>query len=169
MHAAIRDRNVDAMRLIANRDTVNEPTGYGGHSPLHTACMMHKFEEGIEFLIAAGANVNVQDDMGWTPLHCGWTPLHAACAAGNLDVIDELIAAGADIDAQTTDGEQNTPLHLASQRGNVKVVTKLLENGAEATIKNKENCFPRDVSSLPSIQNVFSQFGGGVSLKAAFS
>ena len=44
----------------------------------------------------------------------GWTPLHSAVSAGHEDIAQELLAAGADVNAET--GGKRTPLHYAVSR-----------------------------------------------------
>lgn len=58
----------------------------------------------------------------------GATPLHLAAASGRLEIVELLLAYGADIQAQTSDGY--TPLHTAAWRGRVAVVGCLLNHGA---------------------------------------
>ena len=41
----------------------------------------------------------------------GWTPLHSAVSAGHQDIAEELLAASADVNAETTG--KRTPLHYA--------------------------------------------------------
>lgn len=43
------------------------------------------------------------------PLREGWTPLHEACNYGNYSIAQELIKAGANINARATGN--TTPLH----------------------------------------------------------
>ena len=67
----------------------------------------------VRELIAAGANVNQQDNNGLTPLH--W-----AAENGHQAVVQALIAAGADINQQDNDGW--TPLlHAAGWDGHQAV------------------------------------------------
>ena len=75
-------------------------------------------------LIAAGANVNAEDDDDSKPLHM----------AGNASVASVLIAAGANVNAKNDAGW--TPLHSAASRGNASVVSLLLAAGAEVNAKN---------------------------------
>ena len=58
-----------------------------------------------------------------------------ACKFGHLDVVKELIAAGVDINAQTTAGS-NTALIYAAYQGHDEVVHELLAAGADAHLPN---------------------------------
>jgi ankyrin repeat protein len=57
----------------------------------------------------------------------GWTPLHLAVAAGRADVVDVLVAAGADLSTRTE--HHRTPLHLALERS-PDLVPGLVAGGA---------------------------------------
>ena len=60
--------------------------------------------EAVKQHLAAGTNVNTEDDGGQTPLHI-------AASWGHKEVAELLIAAGADVNAKDTRGE--TPLDRA--------------------------------------------------------
>ena len=62
----------------------------------------------------------------------GWTPLHLAAFFGRADVVDVLLAAGADVRAVSRNQEGNTPLHAAlAGRGVGRISTTLLAHGAD--------------------------------------
>ncbi len=76
----------------------------------------------VKSLISGGADVNTQNE--W-----GWTPLYVAAALGNGEMVNLLIAEGADVKAPNSQGE--TPLQLAVRNGHRDIVTLLIEKGAD--------------------------------------
>ena len=80
--------------------------------------------ERVRSLLDRGAEVNLAQGDGMTPLH--W-----AAERGHASVADLLISASADVEAKTRIGSY-TPLHLASRGGHSGVVQRLLEAGADA-------------------------------------
>jgi cytohesin len=76
----------------------------------------------VEGLLAKGANVNVADAYGNTPLHL-------AATHGYTDVAEVLIDHGADVNAHPRDTE--TPLFFASYYGHKDVVELLIAKGAD--------------------------------------
>ena len=81
-----------------------------------------------ELLLAGGADVNVKDDGGDTPLHAG-------AYEGDKDVAALLLARGADINAKDKKGA--TPLHLMASQGHEEIVELLLGGGANASAKDE--------------------------------
>jgi uncharacterized protein len=63
--------------------------------------------------------------------HDGWTPLHLAAFFGFADIAADLLAAGADVKARSTNAMRNTPLHAAAAGNSVAVTRALLEHGAD--------------------------------------
>ena len=101
------------------------------------------FEGNIEAVkkhLAAGTDVNVKDEDGWTPLH--WV-----APVGSKVVAELLIAAGADVNAQDEDGW--TPLDLAlfgrsTGQPNEEIVDLLRKHGGKkGTLRSgKTACKP---------------------------
>ncbi len=82
-----------------------------------------------------GANINMRDKGGYTPLH------RAAYNNENSDVIITLINAGTNINVQNTDGE--TPLHAAALNNkNPDVIITLINAGANINVQNKDGYTP---------------------------
>lgn len=71
----------------------------GGPAALDTAAFKGDLEE-VKKLLEAGADINIVDAKGWTPLH-------DAVIQGHTAIVKLLIAAGANVNAQ--DNEERTP------------------------------------------------------------
>jgi ankyrin repeat protein len=119
-----------------------------------------------------GANVNVKDKYGYTPLHfaaekghtavaellikagadfdakndTGDTPLHKAAWKGHTTVVELLIKASADFDEQDEDGY--TPLHNAAYNGHTEVAELLINAGVEFNVQNKHGNTPSHEAAL---------------------
>ena len=99
-------------------------------------------------LLTLGADVNLKDMMGNTPLHCcqvlGHNPV-------TLKMADRLIRAGANVNARNRTGA--TPLHQSYNGTTTELVQLLLDNGADIYIEDNlgEN---RIDSSPPFIRDV---------------
>ena len=78
-------------------------------TPLHAALFGRRIETAL-LLIEGGADVNIRrGGKGWP--RAGWTALHYAAGFGLIDLIDPLIARGADL--SVTDDQGLTPLDVA--------------------------------------------------------
>lgn len=97
----------------------------------------------LKFLIDQGADVNV-------PNNIGWTPLHLAAIRSNVDVIQFLIERGADVNAKSIVGR--TPLHEAVfSNPNINVLIRLIEKGADVNAKDDDGRKPfHDASFNPN-------------------
>ncbi|KAL7296050.1 hypothetical protein TKK_0010604 [Trichogramma kaykai] len=84
-------------------------------SPLHLA-LIYDRRRVFELLLRSGADPNLANAKGSTPLHdeSGKTPLHLAVAEGHCHVIEALLRRGADPNA--TDADGLTPLHIICQQ-----------------------------------------------------
>jgi ankyrin repeat protein len=72
----------------------------------------------------------------------GDTPLHVMAWRNDLEAVEILIAAGADVNAVGDMGE--TPLHVAVRRGNVAMAEALLKAGARDDIRSEFESTPRE-------------------------
>jgi ankyrin repeat protein len=93
----------------------------------------------VKFLLARGADINVVDELGRTPLFC-------ATNANDLEVTKLLL--DADVKVNARDGEGWTALCVAAKYGYAGIVKLLLERGADASIKVKEIYAPLNFAVL---------------------
>ena len=85
-------------------------------------------KEVAEYLLANNADVNAENEEGWTPLHMA--------AENNHDLIAELLLANkANVNARSNDG--STPLLLAAFKGGTDLGELLLDHGAN--VNDKDN------------------------------
>jgi ankyrin repeat protein/beta-lactamase regulating signal transducer with metallopeptidase domain len=97
----------------------------GGWTLLYDAILYDyygdKGKDAIKLLISKGANVNIKDS-------AGCTPLHYAIWMGYGDIVETLINNGADVNAEDNDGF--TPYCCAVMRGRKDFVELLIAKGA---------------------------------------
>lgn len=85
-------------------------------------------------LLANGADINA------TNRRNGITPLYAAVLSGHKDVVEFLVAKGADVNAKSNDGY--TSLHAAAADGYKDVVALLIAKGADVNARNNDGVPP---------------------------
>jgi uncharacterized protein len=91
-------------------------------------------------LVVAGADVNARSANDFSVL-----PLHSAVAGNHEDVVDVLLAAGAEVNAVQPHGY--TPLHGAAQNGADATVGRLLALGADRGLTTDDGRTAADVAS----------------------
>jgi len=69
-----------------------------------------------------------------------WSSLHAAAYHGYVDIVRDLLKAGADINVRND--YQETPLHIAARGGDKNVVYELLKAGADSNACDGCQCTP---------------------------
>ena len=140
----------------------------------------------VEKLIAFGANLEISDKEGWTPLHwaaqegcmslvgvlldrCpilintrdkrGLSALHVAAWQGDAEMVSRLLSEGADFKEVTFWGE--TPLHHATYFGHEKVCEILLKAGSDPNVDDKMKRSPASIVKERNdilLTNIFSEF-----------
>ena len=106
-------------------------------TPLHTAAL-HKHADVAFTLLAAGANVNVID-------FYGRTPLYNACNSGSVKTVSVLLQVNININKSYNyayDAKGETVLHLTSKKGYVNIVSLLLAVGASVNVKDHTGMTP---------------------------
>ena len=140
-------------------------------SPMLVLAIREKSSKVIDVLLSdKNIDVDLSDKNGETPLmmasidgnlplvktlvighkaqldHIGWTPLHYACARGQLEVAQFLIANGAIVDSMSLGN--TTPLMMAVQSGNEQVVKLLLDKGADLQLRNSQGLTTIDIADI---------------------
>lgn len=129
--AAASEQGQAAVReLLARGTDPNAKRTGSGETPLHWV----EDAEIAGLLIEAGADANVRNERGETPLH--------AAVRGQKDdaLIARLVAGGADVSAR--DARGNTPLHTAAWWGKDSTVRTLLRLGAPVNACNARGDTP---------------------------
>jgi hypothetical protein len=93
----------------------------------------------LESALAHGADPNVTDQTGQTPLHC-------ASYRCQHHLIEPLVRAGGDINARDVVGR--TPLHIAVEQNDEAMVFKLLKFGAHLVVANNFGELPKDIAVI---------------------
>ena len=151
---AARNGHLEVVRTLLASGADPLLRAHDGAAPIHWAASA---VVALELLIA-GAEIEACDG-------AGRTPLHAAVGRDRADVVDLVVALGADVNMRTRlagftplhlarsaavvdrlvlsgaevdarDQEGRTPLHIASARSDVSVVDALLRHGASAAAKS---------------------------------
>ena len=172
--------DIESVKLLiergANPDHPPHPVPNFGKGKISNALLVAteaKHDAIAIFLIECGANVNVADGNGTTPLqqaayngsietvqallakgasaslgdHNGRAPLHIACTMRRADVVELLLEAGADPNAAIDDIQEGTPLIAAARQGYLKPVSLLLEAGADPLAKSKRGATAAKVAA----------------------
>jgi ankyrin repeat protein len=118
-----------------------------GNTLLHGAAMCNG-ENIVDFLIKVGADINIKNTEGHTPLEC-------ALLANHHQIVSKL-----NLNQQDEDG--NTPLHLAVRAGKGGRVDCLMKARADINIKNKEGQTPLDCALAGDCADIVRQLGPNV-------
>ena len=113
------DENRAVFMIRAGAD-VNGRNGTDEPTVLMAACL-NGMGAVVDAAIDAGANLNVQDDQGWTAMAY-------AVDAGQLDIVKSLVNAGASLGTSHVTGKFYF-LHDAATQGMEPMITYLLEQG----------------------------------------
>ena len=129
-------------------------------SPIMLAC--HEQDAvALRRALAAGADINVRETGGWTPIH------KVLYRGDNVEMVSMLLEAGLDLDARDTI-RGRTPLHFAVSAGRVDSVAALIAAGASLTIEDDGGNPPIDALTNRNCRRIFPMLlragSGGVYL-----
>ena len=118
--AAARHGHTDICGLLlAHGSNVNEIYPSTKHTALLLAAL-YGHNNSVEAILSWRAEVNPQDQ-------AGFTPMQVACQEGHLPCVLTLLRAGASLTLSNNDG--SLPIHLAAQFNRIEVVRILLKHG----------------------------------------
>jgi len=137
LHRAAYHGLTGKVRLLLRNKADVSRRAQRGETPLLYAARPEGHPETVLALLEGGAEVNVPDDIGMTPLH-------GAAMIGDVDVARVLVDKGADVNRQTRDGY--TPLHVAAISGKTEFVQFLLDKGANRSLRDKRNLTPAEAA-----------------------
>ena len=106
-----------------------------GWSPLHLLVKLMQKIDLVEMICKKGANVNVTN-------YLGISPLHLAVQDGNLSIVSLLVRFSADVNSKAfhnlhnQNGWGDTPLHWAVALGHFEIVKYLINNDADLNLIN---------------------------------
>lgn len=144
---------LDVVELLVRKRASLENTDDKDRNAMHWAAMNGHVKV-VEFLSEQGLSVHNPDADGLTPIHlavigsqlgttdvflkkaakvdarcrAGRTPLHYACERDNAEIVRLLLAAGANVEAETR-GDTRRPIHLAAASGSVETIGVLYQHG----------------------------------------
>uniref|UniRef100_A0A673TX63 RAMA domain-containing protein n=1 Tax=Suricata suricatta TaxID=37032 RepID=A0A673TX63_SURSU len=104
----------------------------------------------VKALIDSGADVNLKDNAGWTPLH------EASSKASN-DIIVELLKAGANVNCENLDGI--LPLHEAAANSHLKAAEILQQRGANPNQKSQKQNTALDEADDVKMKELLKSYG----------
>ncbi|TEB26518.1 ankyrin [Coprinellus micaceus] len=105
---------------------------------LHAACQ-YEAKEMVYFLLDKDADPNIVDDKwGWYAFPLAW-----AAARGDIDLVNRLLACGADPNLKG--GFYGSALHACIRKGKDEVTRVLLEHGADPNTQSRFSLFLRDL------------------------
>ncbi len=119
--------DADAVRALLQGGADANAAQSDGMTALHWAAARNDATI-ARALLYAGATVQARTRLG------GYTPLHLASRAGSREVVDVLVAQGADVDAYTATGV--TALHFAADADAAAVAAALLAGGADVDARD---------------------------------
>ena len=131
-----------AQFLISKGANIEAKNNYG-ETPLQVAMnLIVGKNEKIRFLLSNGANVNARNNDGLTTLHL------AVTEKKNIEIVENLVCKGANVNAKATVGELEnwTPLHFAvTVKNNFEIIEYLVSHGANVNAQINGMLTPLDV------------------------
>ncbi|GAB0086812.1 transient receptor potential cation channel subfamily A member 1 [Sergentomyia squamirostris] len=131
LHSAVHGGDIKAVELCLKSGAKISTQQHDLSTPVHLACAQGALDI-VKLMFT------LQPDEKKTSLSCTdvqkMTPLHCASMFDHPDIVEYLVASGADINVR--DKEQRSPLLLAASRGGWRTVHSLIRLGASISLKD---------------------------------
>ncbi len=145
LRLAIELNNVDAINMLLSIGAdPNESPAADGKSLLSLVIENRRQTQLIKRLVASGADMELTDIYGKTPLHI-------ASQLGYYHAVSSLVKLGANLD--TTDRDGRTPLINAAMRGHQQAAIILIDAGANIEIADREGKTALEYAAQYGMQN----------------
>ena len=152
MMEAVRDRDITKVEAFLNdpasSNLVNTREVSTLETPLHAVAALRD-AAWISYLIGKGANPNMADKEGVTPLM-------VSTRLGHIEGVTALLRGGARVDPVTSTGE--TPLIFAVHKRDIPLVRVLLANGASPDRADNSGRSARDYVALIGERRLSEEF-----------
>jgi ankyrin repeat protein len=146
------EREFEVVRLLLKCGANVNRRGGGGLTALHVAVRqaIHLGEKPpmVDMLLANGADMDLTDEDGSTPLHYAAAPSEIGVA----DVIKALLQHGAAIDAADKNGL--TPLHITARNEALEASNDLTDHGADCCALSRVGITPLTNDVINSHQGI---------------
>ena len=139
LSGAAHSGNPELITMLLDRGADSSAMSGNGMTPLMRAVMMGHTEAAR--ILAAHSS-----DLAAADRNYGWTALHYAAIRGYGDITEDLISAGADVNAK--DNEGKTPLYYAYKHGN-RGCADCLKNHKGKAGKCEKNAGPSKYLGMP--------------------
>ena len=137
LHRAIENNDINMVRQLLNRYDVNTRRNTDiRETPLTLASSLYR-NEIIQVLINAGADLNMEDNDGLTPLMSSFID---DGFYNHVETIELLLDNNANVNYQNRNGE--TALHIASQLDRTEIIRILVDRGANVNIRDRNGNTP---------------------------
>lgn len=156
LHLAILSSNNTAITEIQNclldRGAYINTLDFAGRTPLLVAVLQGSIA-GIDNLLQGGANPDIPDKLGQTPLT---KAVDYYFHFESKSMVNSLLANGANPNKPGKLG--NTPLHLALQQDRQEIVDILLANGAHTNIPNASGKTALDIAAAKGVVDALHNY-----------
>jgi len=128
--AAALDRSERIKELVETESDLTRAWSSDGFTALHLASFFGNLES-VKILVTNGADVTTTSR---NPMAVA--PMGSASSSGQTEIVEFLLAQGAEVDAPQTGGV--TALHSAAHNGNQPLVILLLSKGADPKLRTDD-------------------------------